>query len=83
MDRPKFGYPPKEGGHDDKNPCAKKHGWSTYRVRNEGAHRAGCDGEKSMTLDLARVRVFIRPGITDMRKQIHGLAAIVQDTSLS
>ena len=32
-----------------------------------------------MTLDLARVRFFVRPGITDMRKQINGLAAIVQE----
>ena len=32
-----------------------------------------------MTLDLARVRIFVRPGITDMRKQINGLAAIVQE----
>jgi len=32
-----------------------------------------------MTLDLASVCIFIRPGITDMRKQINGLAAIVQE----
>lgn len=32
-----------------------------------------------MTIDLDRVRIFVRPGITDMRKQINGLAAIVQE----
>jgi transposase len=28
-------------------------------------------------LDLSQVRVFVRPGVTDMRKQINGLAAMV------
>jgi transposase len=32
-----------------------------------------------MTIDLERVRIFVRPGSTDMRKQINGLAAIVQE----
>ena len=32
-----------------------------------------------MILDLSQVRVFVRPGITDMRKQINGLAALVRD----
>ena len=32
-----------------------------------------------MILDLGQVRVFVRPGITDMRKQINGLAALVRD----
>jgi transposase len=29
--------------------------------------------------DFRRVRVFVRPGVTDMRKQINGLAAVVRD----
>ena len=29
--------------------------------------------------DLSRVRVMIRPGTTDMRKQINGLSAMVQN----
>ena len=32
-----------------------------------------------MILDFAKVRIFVRPGSTDMRKQINGLAAIVQE----
>ena len=31
-----------------------------------------------MTIDLSRVRIFVRPGATDMRKQINGLAIIVE-----
>jgi len=31
-----------------------------------------------MTVDLDRVRIFVRPGATDMRKQINGLAVIVE-----
>ena len=33
-----------------------------------------------MTIDLSRIRIFIRPGHTDMRKAINGLTAIVQET---
>ena len=29
--------------------------------------------------DLSRARVLIRPGVTDMRKQINGLSAMVQN----
>jgi transposase len=32
-----------------------------------------------MTLDLSRVRIFIRPGHTDMRKAANGLTVLVQD----
>ena len=31
-----------------------------------------------MTVDLERVRIFVRPGPTDMRKQINGLAVIAE-----
>jgi len=31
-----------------------------------------------MTVDLERVKIFVRPGVTDMRKQINGLAAIAE-----
>ena len=33
-----------------------------------------------MTIDLSKVRIFLRPGHTDMRKAINGLTAIVQET---
>ena len=33
-----------------------------------------------MIIDLSKVRIFIRPGHTDMRKAINGLTAIVQET---
>ncbi len=32
-----------------------------------------------MIRDLAGLRIFVRPGWTDMRKQIDGLAALVRD----
>jgi len=32
-----------------------------------------------MTRDLSQARIFVRPGATDMRKQINGLAALVHD----
>lgn len=32
-----------------------------------------------MILDWAQMRIFVRPGWTDMRKQIDGLAALVRD----
>lgn len=32
-----------------------------------------------MILNWKKVRIFIRPGATDFRKQINGLACIVQD----
>jgi transposase len=32
-----------------------------------------------MTLDLSRVRIFIRPGYTDLRKAANGLTALVQE----
>ena len=31
-----------------------------------------------MTIDLTKVRVYIRPGSTDMRKQINGLSILVE-----
>ena len=32
-----------------------------------------------MIRDLAGLRIFVRPGSTDMRKQIDGLAALIRD----
>jgi transposase len=32
-----------------------------------------------MTIDLSRVRIYIRPGVTDMRKGASGLTAQVQE----
>jgi len=32
-----------------------------------------------MTIDLSKVRIYIRPGKTDMRKAVNGLTVIVQD----
>ena len=32
-----------------------------------------------MTPDLLSIQIFIRPGITDMRKAINGLVVMVQD----
>ena len=32
-----------------------------------------------MTIDLNAVKIFVRPGTTDMRKAINGLTAIVQE----
>jgi len=32
-----------------------------------------------MTIDLSKARIFLRPGTTDMRKAVNGLAAIVQE----
>ena len=31
-----------------------------------------------MTIDLSKVRIFIRPGTTDLRKAINGLAILVE-----
>ena len=31
-----------------------------------------------MTIDLAKVRIFIRPGITDLRKAVNGLTIIIE-----
>ena len=31
-----------------------------------------------MNIDFERVRIFVRPGTTDMRKQINGLAVIAE-----
>ena len=33
-----------------------------------------------MILDLEKVKIFIRPGQTDLRKAINGLSVIVQET---
>ena len=33
-----------------------------------------------MMVDWSKVSIFVRPGPTDMRKQINGLAVIVQET---
>jgi len=32
-----------------------------------------------MIIDLSKVKIFLRPGITDMRKAVNGLSAIVQE----
>jgi transposase len=32
-----------------------------------------------MTVDLSRVRIFIRPGYTDLRKAVNGLTVLVQE----
>ena len=32
-----------------------------------------------MVADLSKARIFLRPGITDMRKAVNGLTAIVQE----
>lgn len=32
-----------------------------------------------MILDLSKTRIFIRPGATDMRKQINGLSLLVEE----
>ena len=31
-----------------------------------------------MTIDLSTVRIFIRPGITDLRKAVNGLTGIIE-----
>ena len=35
-----------------------------------------------MTVDLQKVNIYVRPGKTDMRKQINGLAIVVQQLKL-
>jgi len=32
-----------------------------------------------MTIDLSKVRVFLKPGATDLRKAVNGLTAIIQE----
>jgi transposase len=32
-----------------------------------------------MIIDLSRVRIYVRPGSTDLRKAVNGLSAIVQE----
>lgn len=32
-----------------------------------------------MIVDLSKVKIFIKPGITDMRKQINGLSIIIEE----
>ncbi|MDR2972305.1 MAG: IS66 family insertion sequence element accessory protein TnpB [Bacteroidales bacterium] len=32
-----------------------------------------------MIVDLSKVKIFLRPGITDMRKAVNGLSVIVQE----
>jgi transposase len=32
-----------------------------------------------MTVDLSRVKIYIRPGYTDLRKAVNGLTAIIQE----
>jgi len=32
-----------------------------------------------MTIDLSKVRIYLRPGHTDMRKAVNGLTVIVQE----
>jgi transposase len=36
-----------------------------------------------MTLDLDRVRIFIRPGHTDLRKAVNGLSVLIQEEPFS
>jgi len=33
-----------------------------------------------MTIDLSKARIFLRPGITDLRKAVNGLSVIVQES---
>jgi hypothetical protein len=47
----------------------------TDRQTLEGA---GSNGEPDMIVDLNRVRIFVRPGVTDMGKQINGPAIIAE-----
>jgi transposase len=39
---------------------------------------AGCTGGLCMMLDLTGLEIYVRPGITDMRKQVNGLSEIVE-----
>jgi len=32
-----------------------------------------------MIIDLSKARIYLRPGVTDMRKAVNGLSAIVQE----
>jgi hypothetical protein len=32
-----------------------------------------------MTVDLSRVKIYIRPGYTDLRKAVNGLTVLVQE----
>jgi hypothetical protein len=32
-----------------------------------------------MRVDLSAVRIYIRPGYTDLRKAVNGLTALIQD----
>jgi len=32
-----------------------------------------------MIIDITKVRIYVRPGITDLRKAVNGLSAIVQE----
>ena len=32
-----------------------------------------------MTVDLSRVKIYVRPGYTDMRKGVNGLTVIIQE----
>jgi len=33
-----------------------------------------------MIIDLSKARIYLRPGVTDLRKAVNGLSAIVQET---
>ena len=33
-----------------------------------------------MIFDIGKTRIFVRPGITDLRKAVNGLSAIIQET---
>jgi transposase len=33
-----------------------------------------------MILDITKVRIFLRPGTTDLRKAVNGLSVIIQET---
>jgi transposase len=35
-----------------------------------------------MTIDFSKVKIFLRPGHTDLRKAVNGLTIIVQETML-
>jgi transposase len=36
-----------------------------------------------MIFDFSKVRIFVRPGVTDMRKAVNGLTSIVQEDMTS
>jgi len=72
------------------NACEKQFGNTDRKRRCKDPHptvnrmqrTASCNGrawEGFMTIDPFKVKIFIRPGITDMRKAVNGLTVIVQE----